>query len=178
MWTLLLYLGAVQSLSGSHKLHVRNRHRGGYDMTRLAASFPALQPHIISGLGDHETTIDFSQPGALEALNAALLSVDYGVRDFVLPRGHLCPAVPGRADYLHLLADLLASEAPGGATPHGQAVRGLDVGVGASCIYPLIGHSEYGWSFVGSDVDERSLSSAALLALPCTLVSLSGPSAP
>ena len=41
------------------------------------------------------------------------------------------------------------------------AVRVLDVGVGASAIYPLVGHREYGWSFVGTDIDGAALASAA-----------------
>ena len=50
-------------------------------------------------------------------------------------------------------ADLLAAD-NSGDIPRGRAIRGLDVGVGAACIYPLLGHAEYGWSFVGSDVDD------------------------
>ena len=70
--------------------------------------------------------------------------------------------MPGRADYLHIVADLLAAD-NSGEIPRGRAVRGLDVGVGAACIYPLLGHAEYGWSFVGSDVDDASLASAAAI---------------
>ncbi|HJV39479.1 MAG TPA: RlmF-related methyltransferase, partial [Geothrix sp.] len=40
-------------------------------------------------------------------------------------------------------------------------VRALDIGTGASLIYPLLGHREYGWSFVGSDIDGTALASAA-----------------
>jgi 23S rRNA (adenine1618-N6)-methyltransferase len=61
---------------------------------------------------------------------------------------------------VHHLADLLATDA-GGEIPRGPAVRVLDVGVGANAIYPLIGQREYGWSFVGSDVDATALVSAA-----------------
>lgn len=59
-----------------------------------------------------------------------------------------------RAQYLHVLADLLAAETVDNRVPRGPAVRGLDVGVGASCVYPLVGHAEYGWAFVGTEVDE------------------------
>lgn len=33
----------------------------------------------------------------------------------------------------------------------------LDIGVGASCIYPLLGHKMFGWNFYGSDIDQESL---------------------
>jgi len=36
----------------------------------------------------------------------------------------------------------------------------LDVGVGANCIYPIIGVVDYGWTFVGSDVELASLKNA------------------
>jgi 23S rRNA (adenine1618-N6)-methyltransferase len=76
-----------------------------------------------------------------------------------IPAGYLCPPIPGRADYIHYLADLLA-EGNGGAVPGGPQVRVLDIGVGANCIYPIIGHREYGWRFVGSDIDAVAVHSA------------------
>jgi 23S rRNA (adenine1618-N6)-methyltransferase len=39
-------------------------------------------------------------------------------------------------------------------------VRVLDIGVGANCVYPLIGHAEYGWRFLGVDIDEAALANA------------------
>jgi len=36
-------------------------------------------------------------------------------------------------------------------------VRGLDIGTGASAIYPLLGARVYGWSFLGTDIDEYVL---------------------
>ena len=164
---LLLPLAACGSLDvPSSKLHVRNRHVGGYDIQRLADGFPLLREYVLPGRGDRSLTIDFANPSAVEALNAALLTVDYGVRAFALPCGYLCPAVPGRADYLHVIADLLAADnvGEGGSVPRGREIRGLDIGVGASCIYPLIGHAEYGWSFLASDIDDQSLVSAAAIA--------------
>lgn len=140
-------------------LHPRNRHSRRHDFEHLAAVCPELRvwlqraPH--GGL-----SVDFANPAAVRALNQALLADAYGVRGWELPPGYLCPPVPGRADYVHHLADLLA-EPHGGRIPRGPAVRALDVGVGASAIYPLIGHAEYGWSFVGSDVDETALASAS-----------------
>jgi 23S rRNA (adenine1618-N6)-methyltransferase len=94
----------------------------------------------------------------VKALNRALLAEAYGIRGWDIPPGYLCPPIPGRADYLHHLADLLAAQ---GEVPRGPAVRVLDIGVGANAIYPLIGHREYGWSFVGTDLDTTALASAA-----------------
>ena len=106
-----------------------------------------------------EPTIDFADPAAVKALNFALLKHFYGISKWDIPPGYLCPPIPGRADYLHVLADLLGSS-HGGKIPRGDLVRVLDIGVGANCIYPIIGRAEYGWSFVGSEIDATALESA------------------
>ncbi|HEY4530435.1 MAG TPA: 23S rRNA (adenine(1618)-N(6))-methyltransferase RlmF [Luteimonas sp.] len=143
------------------RLHPRNRHQGRYDFARLVQACPALAPHLVTTpRGD--TSIDFSDPAAVRELNRALLRSDYGIAHWDLPDGALCPPIPGRADYLHGLADLLADSGDG-AIPRGAAVRVLDIGVGASCIYPLLGHAEYGWRFVGTDIDATSLQVAAAI---------------
>ncbi len=36
----------------------------------------------------------------------------------------------------------------------------MDIGVGANCVYPIIGTKEYGWSFIGADVDPVSIAAA------------------
>lgn len=135
-------------------MHPRNPHRSGYDFDALIGCFPALRPFIcIAPYGG--PTIDFSDPSAVKTLNQALLAYHYGISRWDIPEGNLCPPIPGRADYLHHLADLIAEET--GRIPKGPSVRILDIGVGANCIYPLLGHREYDWSFVGTDIDENAL---------------------
>lgn len=149
---------APRSGTARPALHPRNRHAGRYDFARLTRACPALKPFLIrTPAGD--TSIDFGDAGAVRALNRALLAADYGIAHWDLPDGYLCPPIPGRADYLHGLADLLA-EHEGGQVPRGAAIRVLDLGVGASCIYPLLGHAEYGWHFVGSEIDATALRAA------------------
>lgn len=139
-------------------LHPRNRHAGGYDFAQLVQACPELGPFV--GRAPYGgASIDFADSAAVKALNRALLLDAYGIRGWDIPAGYLCPPIPGRADYLHHLADLLA-EGHGGSIPQGPEVRVLDVGVGANAIYPLIGHREYGWSFVGSDLDATALAAA------------------
>lgn len=143
------------------RLHPRYRHQGRYDFARLVQACPALAAHLVTTpRGD--TSIDFGDPAAVRELNRALLRRDYGIAHWDLPDGALCPPIPGRADYLHGLADLLADSGDG-AVQRGAAVRVLDVGVGASCIYPLLGHAEYGWRFVGTDIEATSLQVAAAI---------------
>lgn len=140
------------------RLHARNRNRERYDLNALTASVPALKGHIrVNEFG--AASIDFSDPRAVKALNKALLHHHYGIRNWEFPNENLCPPVPGRADHIHHIADLLGGS-NGGTIPLGGTITCLDVGVGASCIYPIIGVTEYGWRFIGSDVDSRSITSA------------------
>lgn len=131
------------------QLHPRSRFRSRYDFARLMTAHPALADFVQTN-AHGDAGIDYADPRAVKALNAALLADAYGLRGWDIPAGHLCPPIPGRSDYIHHLADLLELR-------RGPAVRVLDIGTGASAIYPLIGACEYGWSFVGADIDANSL---------------------
>ena len=139
-------------------LHPRNRHRGGLDFPRLIARRPGLAKFVFVNQWGGES-LDFADPAAQRALAEALLAEHYGVGWWDLPPGYLCPSIPGRADYVHTAADLLAS-CNDNWIPRGERVCALDVGTGANCVYPLIGHAEYGWRFVGSDIDRGALAAA------------------
>lgn len=140
-------------------LHPRNRHQGHYDFDRLLNASPGLARFVVDAASGRRS-IDFSDSRAVLALNRALLMADYGIRNWSVPDGYLCPPIPGRADYLHALADLLAEDHPGGI-PCGPQISVLDIGVGANAVYPLIGWAEYGWCFVGSDIDAEAIAAAA-----------------
>lgn len=148
----------VESIKAS--LHPRNPHQGRYDFGRLQTASPELQPFVRTQAQSQQQTIDFADPLAVKALNRAILAADYGIQGWDIPEGYLCPPIPGRADHIHHLADLLAS-CHKDKVPTGDQIRVLDIGVGANAIYPIIGHHAYGWSFVGSDVDADSLASVA-----------------
>lgn len=138
-------------------LHPRNLHRSRYDFDILIANCPELKPFV--AINEHKIeTIDFSDPAAVKILNRALLATYYGVKNWDIPENYLCPPIPGRVDYIHYIADLLANS-NNGVIPTGTTVEGLDVGLGANCIYPLLGNAVYGWSFVGTDIDEKAIDS-------------------
>ncbi|MFC5283928.1 23S rRNA (adenine(1618)-N(6))-methyltransferase RlmF [Pedobacter alpinus] len=143
------------------KLHPRNKHIGRYDLDALTLSFPELGDFVKENqYGDN--SIDFANPDAVKALNKALLLHYYGVKGWDIPDNYLVPPIPGRADYIHNVADLLATS-NGGEIPTGKKIKCLDIGVGANCVYPLIGNHEYGWSFIGADIDPVSIASATAI---------------
>ncbi len=139
-------------------LHERNKHRSRYNFTELTASCPELSPFVALNKFGSES-IDFANPIAVKTLNKALLKHFYQIDLWDIPDGYLCPPIPGRADYIHNVADLLAS-VHHKVIPTGNKVKVLDIGVGANCVYPIIGHQEYGWSFVGSEIDTLAVSAA------------------
>ncbi|KAK3028470.1 hypothetical protein RJ639_040039 [Escallonia herrerae] len=71
-----------------------------------------------------------------------------------IPDGQLCPSVPNRSNYIHWIEDLLVSDIIPSTRTNGDIIKGFDIGTGANCIYPLLGASLLGWSFVGSDVTD------------------------
>lgn len=136
-------------------LHPRNKHRSRYDFETLYLKSPELKPFVF--INEHEIeTIDFSNPEAVKSLNKALLKTYYGILDWNLPTDYLCPPIPGRADYIHYIADLL-SEVNDGIIPTGNEIMGLDIGVGANCIYPILGNAIYDWSFVATDINSSAI---------------------
>ena len=138
------------------KLHPRNKHRDRYDFTALIATCPKLASFVKLNTYK-DLSIDFFDPQAVKMLNKALLKHFYHIENWDIPANYLCPPIPGRADYLHHIADLLAQSYEGKIPTH---IKCLDIGMGANCIYPIIGNKEYGWSFIGTDIDPVSIQSA------------------
>ena len=136
------------------KLHPRNKHRERYDFKLLTETCPELKDFVFVNKYDDES-IDFFDPNAVKMLNKALLMHYYDIKFWEIPEGYLCPPIPGRADYIHYIADLLAKYNTKKRVP--RKIKCLDIGVGASCIYPMIGVKEYGWDFIGTDIDPVSI---------------------
>ncbi|WP_144282369.1 23S rRNA (adenine(1618)-N(6))-methyltransferase RlmF [Chryseobacterium echinoideorum] len=143
--------------SEKSNLHPRNLHRNSYDFDSLISCVPELKHYVYKNpYGNF--TINFSIPKAVKLLNKALLEHFYGIKNWDIPDGNLCPPIPGRADYVHYIADLLAENHH--QTPKGFSVKGLDIGAGANLVYPLIAHQSYGWRMVGTDINKDSLKNA------------------
>ena len=141
------------------KIHPRSKHKQNYNFQKLVLSCPNLKPYVKPNPYGVDS-IDFSNPEAVKLLNTALLKYFYDITEWRIPKGYLIPPIPGRADYIHHIADLLA-KSYNKEVPKGKGVKVLDIGTGASCIYPIIGNHEYGWSYVASEVDQTAFDSAS-----------------
>ncbi|MBM7419563.1 MULTISPECIES: 23S rRNA (adenine(1618)-N(6))-methyltransferase RlmF [Chryseobacterium] len=138
-------------------LHPRNLHRNSYDFEQLISCVPELKHYVFTN-SYGTPTINFSIPKAVKLLNKALLQHFYAVKNWDIPDGNLCPPIPGRADYIHYLADLLTENSK--EITKGLSVKGLDIGTGANLVYPLIAHQSYGWQMLGTDINLKSLENA------------------
>ena len=134
-------------------MHPKNIHNAPYDFKQLIKSHASLAPFVQTN--EYGTsTIDFSDSQAVLQLNKALLKYHYTVVDWSIPEGYLCPPIPGRVDYLHHINDLLAF------TDANQEIKGLDIGVGANCIYPILASQLFNWKMVGADIDKTAIAAA------------------
>ncbi len=133
-------------------LHAKNIHHANYNFDLLIEVHPPLRAFIFTNKYGTKT-IDFANPKGVKSLNTALLFAYYDVSFWEFPDLNLCPPIPGRVDYIHYIADLLENSGI-------KEINALDIGTGASCIYPILGHKAHGWQFVATDVDKTSLTYA------------------
>ena len=134
-------------------MHKNNIHNAKYDFEKLIKVYVDLKPFVFKNQ-HHITTIDFSDPNAVKALNSGLLKTHYGIGYWQFPDSYLTPAIPGRVDYIHQINDLLQS------SKINNNNRVLDIGTGANCIYPLLGNAVYQWQFVATDANKKALAVA------------------
>ncbi|MEA2050623.1 MAG: 23S rRNA (adenine(1618)-N(6))-methyltransferase RlmF [Campylobacterota bacterium] len=137
------------------QLHKRNIHNKNYDFELLIKLEANLKKYLYKNkYGD--ISLDFTNPYAIKLLNSALLKTYYDIQYWDIPDGYLSPPIPSRVDYIHHIADLLKNSL-NDTIPIGKSIKALDIGVGANCIYPIVGHKSYGWSFVGTEIDPISI---------------------
>ena len=129
-------------------LHKNNIHNSSYDFELLCSNENSLKEFVFEN--KYATnTIDFSNADAIISLNKSLLKTHYNISYWDIPKNYLCPPIPGRADYIHYISDFIDTE--------NNNIFGLDIGVGANAIYPILGNSIYNWKFVCSDISRDSL---------------------
>ena len=134
-------------------MHPKNIHKDSYDFKALTESNPQLTKFVF--LNEYDTeTINFAESEAVLQLNKALLKHHYQVENWSIPKNYLCPPIPGRADYIHHIHDLLSEEKIEGK------IKGIDIGVGANAIYPILASRIYDWKMLGTDIEEKSIKAA------------------
>lgn len=135
-------------------MHPNNKHKNGYDFEVLTETYPDLKAFIIKNKAGRPS-INFGQAEAVKALNTAILKKDYQIDYWNIPKNNLCPPIPGRADYILYLNDLINE-----FLLNKKPVKILDIGTGANLIYPLLGCRLFHWQFTATDINKASLDNA------------------
>jgi len=104
------------------------------------------------------------------ALSRSILKKNFQLDLKCMPKGFLCPPIPNRFNYVLWIKELLkesSGEESGKYFEESRTLvrRGLDLGTGSSCIYPLLlsgkeFNEDNGWKFLGTDIDPFSIQCA------------------
>lgn len=130
-------------------MHARNRYKDKPpDFAYLASKYPDFKQHVQINLNGR-VSLNFKDPEAVRALTCTLLREDFGL-SIDIPVERLIPTVPLRLNYIHWVEDLIGHQDSDKSTLR----RGIDIGTGASCIYPLLGATLNGWYFLATEVDD------------------------
>ena len=137
----------------NHMMNTKNKYYDNPpDFKMLGEKYEEFGKHVfMNKYGDYN--IDWKDKDAVKILTKTLLYHDFSVKYWDIPNNFLVPSVTSRLNYLLWIKDLLA------LFPKvcEREIMGIDVGVGANCIYPLIGHKEFGWKFLCSDINKEAI---------------------
>jgi len=136
-------------MSMNKYMHPRNIYKTPPNFKELALKYPEFKKHIkldISG----KVVFDFKDSDALRALSCVLLKKDFGL-DVDIPKNKLIPTIPLRLNYILWIEDLLA------LLQRTTDIKGIDIGTGASCVYPLMAAKKNQWSMLATEADKYSI---------------------
>lgn len=134
-------------------MHPRNPYKTPPDFKQLAIAFPEFRKHVTQDITGR-VHLDFNEPASLACLATTLFKKDFNI-DVLVPATGLIPTLPSRLNYLLWVEDLLAllPEVP-------SPITGLDLGCGATAVYPLLAAKHLGWNMLGTEASKDSLQTA------------------
>lgn len=140
------------------KMHPENKYfENPPDFKLLAAKYPLFDKFVFQNkFGSF--SINWKDRNALKELTRTLLIEDFNLSYWDIPDGYLIPSITSRCNYIHWIKDLLNSDEFD--LDKNEKIIGIDIGTGANCIYPLLGHQIFNWDFKASDINEESLNIA------------------
>ncbi|CAO1303350.1 unnamed protein product [Diamesa hyperborea] len=133
-------------MSSLNKMHPRNIYNNIPDFIKLAKNYPEFEQFVkldISG----KAKIDFKDHDTLRIFTKCCLLQDFNLK-VTLPVDKLTPTLPLRLNYILWIEDLVNFA---GLQTN---VVGIDIGTGASCIYPLLAvRSNIDWRIFALELD-------------------------
>lgn len=136
-------------MSVNKYMHPRNIYKSPPNFKQLALDFPEFRSYVKQDISG-KVSLDFKDVKALRALSCTLLKKDF---DLIvdIPLNKLIPTIPLRLNYILWMEDLLS------LTHCPESIKGIDIGTGASCIYPLLAAKKNNWKMVATEVDNCSV---------------------
>ncbi|KAI5721051.1 hypothetical protein M8J77_015296 [Diaphorina citri] len=129
-------------------MHPRNKYRVPPDFKQLAIEYPEFRKHLHQELSG-KLKFNFQNPDALRIFTTTLLRKDFGL-NVEIPPMRLVPTLPLRLNYILWIEDLLE------ANQISSPITGIDIGAGASCIYPLLSCKKNSWHMLALENDPQS----------------------
>lgn len=139
-------------MSMTKYMHPRNIYKTPPNFKQLAIDYPDFRQHVKQELSG-KVSIDFKNLEALRSLTCTLLKKDFGL-DVQIPLNKLIPTIPLRLNYILWIEDLMEISIPINET---RDIKGVDIGTGASCVYPLIAASKNKWHMLATEIDDNSI---------------------
>ena len=146
----------LESKETQKLMHPRNIYRFNKpNYEKLACKYAFFKDVVKQNSKTGEYYINYNDSKSNVMLSKVLLKHDFNL-EFEHPLNHLCPPIPQRLNYMLWIQDLLQ------CCCWNKRYHGFDIGVGASCIFPLLGikigetQNEL-WSFLASDIDKESI---------------------
>ncbi|XP_066244910.1 U6 small nuclear RNA (adenine-(43)-N(6))-methyltransferase [Euwallacea similis] len=135
-------------MSMNRHMHPRNIYKSPPNFKELALEFPEFKPYVKLDFSG-KVNFNFKDADALRVLCCTLLKKNFGLT-VNLPKNKLVPTIPLRLNYILWIEDLLDF------LQKSDKVKGIDIGTGASCVYPLLAAKKNGWSMVATETDPTS----------------------
>ncbi|XP_046825269.1 U6 small nuclear RNA (adenine-(43)-N(6))-methyltransferase [Vespa crabro] len=135
-------------------MHPRNKYKKSPNFKQLALLYPEFRKVAVTDLTG-KVHIDFKNEETLRILTKVLLKHDFDLT-IKIPQNKLVPTLPLRLNYILWIEDLMTHA----SFTKMENVKGIDIGTGAVCIYPLLLAKIYGCYMFGTEVDDTSIESA------------------
>ncbi|KAL1512651.1 hypothetical protein ABEB36_002210 [Hypothenemus hampei] len=135
-------------------MHPRNIYKTPPDFKQLAFKYQEFKNYVKLDLSG-KPVFDFKNPEALRVLARTLLKEDFSL-DVEIPKNKLVPTIPLRLNYILWIEDLL------NYFQCNEGIKGIDIGTGASCIYPLLAVKKNNWRMLATETDDESIKFAQI----------------
>ena len=134
-------------------MHPKNPYKTPPNFKEMAMKYPEFRKVVTQDISG-KIHLDFNDPLALRILTTTLFKKDFQL-EVALPEKSLVPTLPSRMNYLLWVGDLLEL-----VPDLSDNVIGIDIGTGASTVYPLLAAKHFGWKMTATESNHSNYAAA------------------